>query len=213
MFKKVLVASATAIALAAAFPAAAQEKLTVWFTKGFYPAEDAALDAMIAKFEKKTGVKVELSKYATQEIIPKSVAALDSNNPPDVAFGSVFDFQVTGKWAFDGKLADVSDVINPIKGQFLGNTIETTFLLNGKNNKRSYYAIPVQQQTIHIQYWKDMLADAGLKAAEIPQTWNAYWKFWCIDWQNAYRQKTGKRAFGIGLFVLNFCRCVQREAR
>jgi multiple sugar transport system substrate-binding protein len=198
MFKKVLVASATAIALAAAFPAAAQEKLTVWFTKGFYPAEDAALDAMIAKFEKKTGVKVELSKYATQEIIPKSVAALDSNNPPDVAFGSVFDFQVTGKWAFDGKLADVSDVINPIKGQFLGNTIETTFLLNGKNNKRSYYAIPVQQQTIHIQYWKDMLADAGLKAADIPQTWNAYWKFWCIDWQNAYRQKTGKRAFGIG---------------
>lgn len=197
MFKKVLALSALTAALCAG-PLAAQEKLTVWFTKGFYPAEDAALDAMIAKFEKKTGVKVDLSKYATQEIIPKTVASLDANNPPDVAFGSVFDFQVTGKWAFDGKLADVSDVINPIKGQFLGNTIETTFLLNGKNNKRAYYAIPVQQQTIHIQYWKDMLTDAGLKPADIPQTWQAYWKFWCIDWQNAYRQKTGKRAFGIG---------------
>jgi multiple sugar transport system substrate-binding protein len=197
--KQTMTAVVAGLAMLIVAPAAqAQEKLVVWFTKGFYPAEDAALDEMIKKFEAKTGVKVELSKYATQEIIPKSVAALDSGNPPDVAFGSVFDFQVTGKWAFDGKLADVSDVINPIKDKFLKNTVETTYLLNGKTNKRAYYAVPLQQQTMHIQYWKDMLADAGLKESDIPQTWQAYWKFWCIDWQQAYRQKTGKRAFGIG---------------
>jgi multiple sugar transport system substrate-binding protein len=199
MITKWLTATAVTLTLALTAPAAqAQEKLVVWFTKGFYPAEDIALDEMIKKFEAKTGVKVELSKYATQEIIPKSVAALDSGSPPDIAFGSVFDFQVTGKWAFDGKLADVSDVITPIKDKFLKNTIETTYLLNGKTNKRAYYAIPLQQQTMHIQYWKDMVAEAGFKESDIPQTWQAYWKFWCIDWQAAYRQKTGKRAFGIG---------------
>ena len=198
MFKQWMVAAAATIALAAAMPAAAQEKLTVWFTKGFYPAEDAALDAMIVKFEKKTGVKVELSKYATQEIIPKTVAALDSNAPPDIAFGSVFDFQVTAKWAFDGKLADISDVLVPMKDKFLKNTLETTYLQNGKTNKKAYFAFPVQQQTMHIEYWRDMIADAGLKESDIPQTWHAYWIFWCDTWQNAYRQKTGKRAFGIG---------------
>lgn len=199
MLKKILVATAATLSLVLAVPAAqAQEKLVVWFTKGFYPAEDAALDEMVKKFETKTGVKVELSKYATQEIIPKSVAALDSGSPPDVAFGAVFDFQVTGKWAFDGKLADVSDILNPIKDKFLKNTIETTYLFNSKTNKRAYYAVPLQQQTMHIQYWKDMVAEAGFKESDIPQTWQAYWKFWCIDWQQAYRQKTGKRVFGIG---------------
>ncbi len=184
--------------LGLASPAAAQEKLTVWFTKGFYPAEDAALDAMVQKFEKKTGVKIDLSRYAVQEIIPKTVSALDAGSPPDVAFGHTYDFQVASKWAYEGKLADISDVINPIKGKFLPNTVETTYLYNEKTKKKAYYAFPMEQQTIHIQYWKDMLADAGYKPSDIPKTWQAYWKFWCIDFQQAYRQKTGKRAYGIG---------------
>jgi len=69
----------TAALLSAAFawPAAAQETLVVYFAKGFYPAEDKALDEVVDKFQKKTGVKVELSRYAPQEMIPKTVAALD----------------------------------------------------------------------------------------------------------------------------------------
>ncbi len=43
----------------------AQEKLTVWWVKGFYKAEDDALFAAIKKFEAKNpNVKVELSQYA-----------------------------------------------------------------------------------------------------------------------------------------------------
>jgi len=176
----------------------AQEKLVVWFTKGFYPAEDKALDDMVAKFEKKTGVKVELSRYAVQEIIPKTVAALDAKNVPDVSFGHVYDFQVTSKWAFDGKLEDISDVITPIKDRFLKNTIETTFLYNDAAKKKAYYAFPLEQQTIHIQYWKDMLAEAGAKESEIPKTWKAYWDFWCGKVQTGYRKNTGKRIYAIG---------------
>jgi multiple sugar transport system substrate-binding protein len=42
----------------------AQEKLTVWWVKGFYKAEDDALFAAIKKFEEKhKDVKVELSQY------------------------------------------------------------------------------------------------------------------------------------------------------
>src|SRR5258706_10568332 len=84
--------------------AMAQEKLTIWWVKGFYKSEDNALFEAVKKFEQKTGVKVDLSQYAVQDMIPKTVAALDSGTPPDVAYADVYDFQVSGKWAFDGRL-------------------------------------------------------------------------------------------------------------
>src|SRR5450432_2969240 len=99
-------------ALFAATPAMAQEKLTVWWVKGFYKSEDEALFSAIKKFEAKhKNIKVELSQYAIQDMIPKTVSALDSGSPPDVAYADVYDFQVTAKWAFDGKLEDISGVI------------------------------------------------------------------------------------------------------
>jgi multiple sugar transport system substrate-binding protein len=51
----------------------------------------------------------------------------------------------------------------------------------------------MKQQTMHIQYWKDMLAEAGFKESDIPTTWKAYWDFWCDKVQPAHRSKTGKR--------------------
>jgi multiple sugar transport system substrate-binding protein len=198
--RRLMLSVAVVGAVAAASPALAQQRetLTVWFTKGFYAAEDAALDAAVQKFEQRTGVKVDLSRYAVQDIIPKTVAALDAGSAPDVAFGHSFDFQSTSKWAFDGRLMDISDVIEPIKDRFLKNTIETTYLWSDKDKKRAYYAFPMQQQTIHIQYWKDMLAEAGFKDSDIPKTWAAYWDFWCTKVQAGHRSKTGKRTFGIG---------------
>src|SRR5213080_4655026 len=103
---------------------AQQKTITVWFGKGFYKSEDDALFEAIKKFEAKTGVKVELSQYPVQDMIPKTVAALDSGTPPDVAYADVYDFQVTGKWAYDGKLEDISSVLTPMKDKFLKNTIE-----------------------------------------------------------------------------------------
>src|SRR4051812_43010872 len=108
-----------AVALAGfASVATAQETLVVYWTKGFYPQEDKALDDMVAKFEKKTSVKIELSRYSPQESVPKAVAALDSGTPPDVAYGDVFDFQVAGKWAAEGRLENRSDFPRPRKRGF-----------------------------------------------------------------------------------------------
>lgn len=185
-------------ALVAASQAFAEEKLTVWWSRGFYKAEDDALDAVIAKFEARTGVKVQLSRHPVQEIIPKTTAALDAGTPPDIAFADVYDFQVTGKWAFDGKLEDISDIIAPIKDRFLPNTIEATHLYNDKTRRKAYYAFPLKQQTIQIQYWRDMLAEAGFTEADIPTAWKAYWNFWCDRVQSAHRAKTGRKTYAMG---------------
>ncbi|MFN9765595.1 MAG: ABC transporter substrate-binding protein [Pseudomonadota bacterium] len=197
-FVKWMVAAAAGAAMLAGSPAWAQQKVTVWWEKGFYKAEDDALFAMIKKFEERTKIKVDLSFYGTQEMIPKSVAALEANNPPDVAFGNVFDVQATGKWAYEGKLEDITSVIDPIRNRFEPRALSTTFLYNNAEQKRAYYAFPVRQQTMHIQYWKDMLAEAGFKESDIPKDWKGYWEFWCDKVQPAYRQKTGTRAFGTG---------------
>jgi multiple sugar transport system substrate-binding protein len=138
LITKLGVALFATAALLMSTQAMAQEKLTVWWVRGFYKSEDDALYAAIKKFEDKTGVKVELSQYPVQDMIPKTVAALDAGTPPDVAYADVYDFQVTGKWAFDGKLEDVSDIIVPIKDKFLKNTIETTYLYNDKTKKKAY---------------------------------------------------------------------------
>jgi multiple sugar transport system substrate-binding protein len=195
---KSLMGAVFAISVAAAGQASAQEVLNVSWVKGFYKSEDDALYETIKKFEQKTGVKVELSQYPVQDMIPKTVAALDSGTPPDVAYADVYDFQVTGKWAYEGRLEDVSDIIEPIKDRFAPNTVETTYLLNEKTGKRAYYAYPIKQQTMHIQYWADMLDQAGFKEADIPKTWKEYWAFWCGKVQPAYRKASGQRGYGIG---------------
>jgi multiple sugar transport system substrate-binding protein len=199
MKKMGLAAALMAAGLFTAAPALAQEKITVWWAKGFYKAEDDALFAAIKKFEAKyPKYKVDLSLYAPQEAIPKSVAALDAGNPPDVAYGDVFDFQVTAKWAFEGKLEDISGIIDPLRAKFEPGALSTTFLFDSTKSTRAYYAFPVKQQTMHIQYWKDMLADAGFKESDIPKDWKGFWSFWCEKVQAGYRQKTGNRAFGTG---------------
>jgi len=178
--------------MASALPSYAQQqrKLTVWWVKGFYKAEDDALFEAIKKFEARNkDIKIELSQYPIQDTIPKTVAALDSGSPPDVAYSDVYDFQVTAKWAYDGKLEDISSVIDKVRNNFEPNALSTTFLYNNAEKKRAYYAYPIKQQTMHIQYWKDMLAEAGFTDKDIPTKWDEYWDFWCSKVQPAYRQK------------------------
>jgi multiple sugar transport system substrate-binding protein len=184
--------------LYAAAPAMAQQKITVWWVKGFYKSEDDALNEAIKKFEAKTGVKVELSQYSVQDMIPKTVAALDSGTPPDVAYSDSYDVQAAGKWAFEGKLEDLSDILTPMKSAFAPNTVETAILYNDQTKKKAYYGFPLKQQSMHVQIWKDMLETAGFKQSDIPTKWADYWTFWCDKVQPAYRKATSSRVYGVG---------------
>src|SRR5919106_1568041 len=136
--------------------------------------------------------------FATPELIAKLTAAVDAGAPPDIAYADAFNLQAAGRWAFEGKLEDISDVITPIKDRFAPNTAEAAWLANGQTGKRAYYAFPLKQQTLHIQYWKDILAAAGFKENDIPYTWKEYWSFWCDKVQPAFRASAGAAVFGVG---------------
>jgi multiple sugar transport system substrate-binding protein len=182
----------------AARPAAAEDTITVWWGKGFYKSEDDALLNVVKKFQEKTGIKVEISQYAIQDMIPKTVAALDSGTVPDVAYSDSYDVQAQGKWAYEGKLEDLSDILLPMKSAFAPNTLETAYLYNGVAKKKAYYGFPLKQQSMHVQIWGDMLEKAGFKASDIPTKWEDYWSFWCDKVQPAIRKATGQRIYGIG---------------
>ena len=198
VLKRGLMLGAAALLTISATPAFAAETLTVWWVKGYYPSEDAALFKAIKGFEDKTGVKVALSQYAVQDMIPKTVAALDSGTPPDVAYSDTYDFQVGAKWAYEDRLEDLSAILEPMKDRFDDNTLSTTLLYDQKADKRAYYAFPLKRQTMHIEYWDDMLKEAGLTDADIPKGWHDFWNFWCTDAQKGYRRASGKRVYGIG---------------
>ena len=203
MKSKVIGAVSLAVAavglFAATAPAFAQQKtITVWWGKGFYRSEDDALIETIKKFEAKTGIKVELSQYAIQDMIPKTVAALDAGTVPDVAYSDSYDVQAQGKWAYEGKLEDLSDVMNPIKDRFVQNTLDASILYNDVAKKKAYYGFPLKQQSMHVQIWNNMLEKAGFKVSDIPNDWTGYWTFWCDKVQPAIRKATGQRIYAVG---------------
>src|SRR3569832_1918211 len=193
-----ILAVATAGSFCVAAPAIAQDTNTIWWGKGFYKSEDEALLNVVKKFEAKTGDKVELSQYAIQDMFPMTVAAMVSGTVPDVAYSDTYDVQAQGKWAYEGKLEDLSDILLPMKDAFAPNTLETASLYNGVTKKKAYYGFPLKQQSMHVQIWKDMLEQAGFKVSDIPTKWEDYWSFRYDKMQPTTRKATNSRVYGVG---------------
>ncbi len=190
-------AAATALMLGTA-PMAVAADLVIWWTKGVTEDEDNALKAVIAKWEAQTGKKAELGFYGSGDTEAKVIAALEAGSPPDITFDYAYDLAFSPTWAYQGRLADVTEVLAPIKDQFQATALDSVNMLNGKTGQRAYYAIPWTQMTPHIHYWKDLLEEGGLTEADIPEDWQAFFDFWCDKVQPALRQK-GERIYGLGL--------------
>jgi multiple sugar transport system substrate-binding protein len=98
-------------------PSARGADLVIWWEEGYYPEEDQAVRQIITAFEQKSGKRVELAQYSSEEMPAKTLAAIEAGHPPDFAFGLFFSDYV-GKWAFDDRLVDLSDAV----GHFAGDT-------------------------------------------------------------------------------------------
>ncbi|MEM2280344.1 MAG: extracellular solute-binding protein [Nitrososphaerota archaeon] len=155
-------------------------KLIIWWNKGYYAEEDLALMQAAQEFGRLKGADVEVSFFTTEDIPKKLIAALEAGNPPDVAYAHFEDWMLSPRWAWDGLLEDVSDIVNENKDRYIPEALQTAWLYNNKEKKYSYYKVPMQMQTIHIHYWKDFVAEAGFDPApeKIPRTWDEFWNFW-----------------------------------
>jgi multiple sugar transport system substrate-binding protein len=183
--------------------AAQSTKLTVWWNKGYYPEEDAAMQKIVKDFEAKHKVEVDLSFTAQEDLLKKITAALIARRVPDIAFCFYNDWQVLPKYGWDDKLADCSDVVAELKPRYNQKMLPVAYVMNNKTKKRSYYGVPIEAQTMHIHYWRDLLKEAGLpdEPSKIPMKWDEYWGYWKKA-QDALRKKDPAKygkVFGIGM--------------
>ncbi len=178
----------------AAPPASAQ--LVVWWNKSFVPQQDDAFKEIVQKWEKKTGKTVDLSFFALPDHPAKMLAAFDSKIVPDVDFGQIVNVQ-TGTFAYQDKLLEISDVLNPVRDRFTAGALQSCDFLNGATGKRGIYSFPIMQHGVNIHYWLDMLQAAGFKETDIPKQWKPFWEFWG-EVQKRLRAK-GERVYGLGI--------------
>jgi multiple sugar transport system substrate-binding protein len=115
-----------------------------------------------------------------------------------VAYADVYDFQVDRQVGLRRQAGRHQQRDQPHARAFRAQHGGDDLPLQRRTKTRAYYAFPIKQQTMHIEYWVDMLNEAGFKESDIPTDWKGYWSFWCDKVQPAHRQKTGNRTFGIG---------------
>ena len=188
-----------AAALAVVPPGARAADLVVWWIEDYYPEEDAALAEAAAAFERKTGQRVEIAFYPEADLMRRTVAAVETGTPPDIAFS--FDIELPyGEWAHEGRLADLSDAIGPSADQFDKDALERATLLDATTGRRALYTLPMGRNVNHVHVWKSLLELAGFTLADIPKQWEPFWSFWCDKVQPAVRRATGRDdLYGVGL--------------
>ena len=172
-----------------------QTILNIWWDKGYSLEEDEALQDVIQAWEEKTKTSVKLSFYTADEITQKAQRAYQAGHAPDVLFSSRAEYPLL---AWKGQLADVSDVIENNKNLYPSAVLDAAFLSNKTDKKKSYYAVPLHQATIHIFYWRNLLKQAGFNSNQIPKDWDKFWQFWQTA-QNTLRSKSQPNIYGLGL--------------
>ncbi|MDF5728680.1 MAG: ABC transporter substrate-binding protein [Rhizonema sp. PD38] len=171
--------------------------LKVWCDQGFSVEEDEAFHKLTSHWEQQSGNKIKLSFYTIDELEHKAQRAIQAGNPPDIIISYNAETELNPRLAWTGKLADLSDVIEPIKNFYPENILKGVSFYNNVGKKRSYYAVPLHQATIHIFYWRDMLIQVGRNKSDIPKDWNAFWEFW-KQMQDDLQSQQKNKIYGLG---------------
>jgi multiple sugar transport system substrate-binding protein len=201
--KSTTTAGAAAGILGVPRAARAQTKLVVWWNKGYYPEEDAAMQKIAREFEAAAKVSLDLSFTAQEDLLKKIQAGFIARRMPDVAFCFFNDWQVIPKYSWDDRLVDCSDVVDQLKARYNAKMLPVAYAFNNKTKKRAYYGVPIEAQTMHIHYWRDLMKEAGLEddPAKLPMKWDAYWDQFKKA-QDALRKKDASKygkLYGIGM--------------
>jgi multiple sugar transport system substrate-binding protein len=175
----------------------------IWWNEGYFPEETEAFRKILADWEKSSGQKVSLTIYSEKDLSREIKNAIDNNTPPDIFYSYSADFNLIPKLAWDGKLADVSSVIEPVKNLYLPSALKAVSYQNNVAQKRGYYAVPISQQANHIHFWQDILKESGYSQADIPKDWYKFWLFWQEVQKKAREKSAMKGIYGIGMPMSN----------
>src|SRR6201994_2336114 len=151
-------------------PASAAGELTVWWTQGFYKAENDAVIAWMADWEKRNGTKVNLTIMNGADVITKLIAAMQVGDVPDLVHTVTGDRFLVPRAAWDDKLVDLTDVVDTQRHEFHQTALDASQLYNARQKKNSYYAVPTKSSSLLMEIWLPLIEEAGFAAADMPAT-------------------------------------------
>jgi multiple sugar transport system substrate-binding protein len=165
---------------------AAATTIDVWWVQGFAQEEDVAFKKMVDDYEKASGNKIEHSIIPYAALRQKAVSAITSGVVPDII--EVADFAFTPLQAWNDRLVDLNDVVDPVKSQFTPTALECCYHYNNAAKKRSYYLAPTKIAAIPFHIWKSLVEKGGAKISDIPKTWDAFLDFFMPIQDNLRKQ-------------------------
>jgi len=169
---------AAAGTVARPFIANAQAKTaTVWWTQGFVPEEDASFKQMVADYQKASGNTIDYSLIPFAPLMQKIVSSLTSGDVPDVMSHDTQDATVIPQNAWNDKLLDLSDIVDPLKSQLHPTAYLGSHYYNNATKQRGAYQAPYKTSVLPFHIWNSLVEKAGLKVADAPKTWDAFWNF------------------------------------
>src|SRR5262249_47045040 len=116
---------------------AAATTAEVWWVQGFAEEEDVAFKKMVAEYEKASGNKIDHSIIPFAPLRQKEVSAMTAGVVPDIMELADFSFLPLNAW--DDRLVDVTDIVEPVKSQYIDAALRATHTYNNVTKKRSYY--------------------------------------------------------------------------
>jgi multiple sugar transport system substrate-binding protein len=169
---------AAAAPLARPFVAnAAATTASVWWSQGYIPEEDAAFRAMVADYQKQSGNTIDYSLIPFAPLMQKIVSALTSGDVPDVISHETQSATVIPTNAWKDKLVDLSDLVEPLKSQLHPTAYLGSRYYNSVTKTHGVYQAPYKTSTLPFHIWNSLVEKAGLKVADAPKTWDAFWDY------------------------------------
>jgi len=175
---------------------AASGEVSVWWSQGFYPQENKAIIAAMEDWEKRSGVKVNLSFMTDPDLITKLIAGMQTGDVPDLVHCVTADRFLVPRAAWDDQLEDVTDVLDTQKAEFIPTALQASRYYNAKLKQYSNYTVGIKCSAMMNSVWRPLVEEAGFSVPNIPRTQDAYYDFF-QGVQDKLRAK-GKRIFGLG---------------
>jgi multiple sugar transport system substrate-binding protein len=178
-------------------------RVVVWWNRGYYKEEDEAMIRIAREFQQARNVEVDISFTIQEDLLKKIIAAIQARRVPDVAFCFYNDWEVVPNYAWQDRLAETTDLINELRPRYDEKMLQVAYVYNNVARKRAYYGVPIESQTMHSHYWRDLVKEAGFPddPDRIPLKWEEHWEFWKRV-QDALRRKDPARygkLYGIGM--------------
>jgi multiple sugar transport system substrate-binding protein len=174
---------------------AAATTAEVWWVQGFVKEEDSSFKKMVEDYQKQSGNTIDHSLTPYAALRQKEISAMQAGVVPDMM--EVADFWLGPLQSWDDKLVDLTEIVEPVKAQYISTALPCTYFYNNVTKKRGYYVLPMKIAAVPFHIWKSLVEKGGQKISDLPKTWDAFMEFF-KPVQDGLRKQGMRNVYALG---------------